>query len=95
VPIMDEALVVNLGDLMARWTNDGWLATPHRVVDGGPGQARTSIAMHYLPNVDTVIAPFERCVTAGAPAYEPVSMYDWNMRYFQKKSRVLRLADES
>jgi isopenicillin N synthase-like dioxygenase len=95
VPILDDAIVINVGDLMARWTNDTWLATPHRVIDGEPGQARTSIAMHYLPNVDTVIAPFEQCIVEGAPTYEPVLMYDWNMRYFQKKSRVLRLDDET
>jgi isopenicillin N synthase-like dioxygenase len=95
IPIIDDALVVNVGDLMARWTNDAWLATPHRVIDGRPGQARTSIAMHYLPNVDAVIAPLPGCTTSDGPAYEPVSMYEWNSRYFQKKSRVLRLADEA
>jgi isopenicillin N synthase-like dioxygenase len=95
IPIIDDALVVNVGDLMARWTNDAWLATPHRVIDGVPGQARTSIAMHYLPNVDAVIAPLPSCVTGDGPTYEPVSMYEWNNRYFQKKSRVLRLADEA
>ena len=94
VPVMDDAIVVNVGDLMARWTNDAWLATPHRVIDGEPGQARTSIAMHFLPNVDTVIAPLDSYRTSGAPAYEPVRMYEWNMQYFEKKSRVLRLADE-
>lgn len=94
VPMIDEAIVVNVGDLMAMWTNDAWLATPHRVIDGEVGQGRTSIAMHYLPNVDTVIAPLSSSLDDEAPRYEPVSMFDWNMKYFQKRSRVLRLADE-
>jgi isopenicillin N synthase-like dioxygenase len=94
VPIIDEAIVVNVGDLMARWTNDTLLATPHRVIDGIPGQGRGSIAIHYLPNADTVIAPLDSCAGEGA-RYLPVRMYDWNDKYFQKKSRVLRLADEA
>ena len=72
-----------------------WLATPHRVVDGEVGQGRTSIAMHYLPDADAVIEPLDNCVAEGAARYEPVRMYDWNDKYFQKKSRVLRLADET
>jgi isopenicillin N synthase-like dioxygenase len=95
VPIVDEAIIVNVGDLMARWTNDRWKATPHVVVDGPVGLGRSSIAMHYLPNVDTVIEPLPGCVPAGAASYPPVTMYDWDRRYFEKRSRVLTLADEA
>jgi hypothetical protein len=31
VPAVDGAFIVNVGDLMARWTNDRWLSTLHRV----------------------------------------------------------------
>src|SRR5207244_3582768 len=33
VPIVEGTFVVNLGDLMARWTNDQWVSTLHRVVN--------------------------------------------------------------
>lgn len=32
VPFVENAFVINLGDLMKRWTNDRWCSTLHRVV---------------------------------------------------------------
>jgi isopenicillin N synthase-like dioxygenase len=93
VPVIDDALVVNVGDLMGRWTNDHWKATPHRVISGSPGESRISIATHYLPNIDATIAPLSTCVSAGGPRYEPVTPYSWERRYFDKPSLVLRLED--
>ncbi len=93
VPVVDEAIVVNTGDLMARWTNDLYPATAHAVVDGPVGVGRASIAMHYLPSVDTVVAPLPGTVVPGARCYEPVTMYDWDRRYFEKSALVLSLDD--
>jgi hypothetical protein len=32
-PFVEDGFVINLGDLMSRWTNDKWLSTPHRVIE--------------------------------------------------------------
>jgi isopenicillin N synthase-like dioxygenase len=84
MPIIDEALVVNIGDLMARWTNDRWTATPHRVVLGEPGDARTSITTFHTPAIDAVVAPVPTCVGPEGTSYEPVRIYDWEPQFLSK-----------
>jgi isopenicillin N synthase-like dioxygenase len=72
------ALLVNLGDALARWTNDQWISTMHRVaaprVDGVL-VPRRSAAYFHDGNIDAVIAPLPTCVSAERPAlYEPVTV---------------------
>ena len=31
LPAIDNTFIVNIGDLLMRWTNDRWVSTPHRV----------------------------------------------------------------
>ena len=54
---MPGAFVVNLGDLMAAWTNDRWRSTLHRVVvpDDDTG-VRISIAFFHQPDFDAPAA---------------------------------------
>lgn len=69
------AYVVNIGDLMARWTNDRWVSTEHRVVVPplGAGTRRLSVAFFHQPNDDAVIEAIPTCVDAGEqPHHEPV-----------------------
>ena len=51
--------VINVGDLLARWTNNRFRSTPHRVVNTS-GRTRQSIAVFVDPNFDTRIAPVVR-----------------------------------
>lgn len=53
---IEGTFVVNVGDLLARWTNDRFRSTPHRVVNRS-GRARFSTALFIDPNADTRIAP--------------------------------------
>jgi isopenicillin N synthase-like dioxygenase len=72
------ALLVNLGDAMARWTNDEWISTLHRVAAprvNGVGVPRRSAAYFHDGNVDAVIECLPSCVTDANPArYEPVTV---------------------
>ncbi|MBI3710597.1 MAG: isopenicillin N synthase family oxygenase [Proteobacteria bacterium] len=71
-PIADT-FVVNIGDLLARWTNDRFVSTPHRVVNTS-GRARCSIAMFFDPHYDTPIEVLPSCVKPGeAPLYPPTT----------------------
>jgi isopenicillin N synthase-like dioxygenase len=78
VPVREDAFVINLGELMARWTNDHWPATQHRVVAAGdPSAARTTLTTFHMPALDTVVAPLPPWVGADGPHYEPVNGYAW------------------
>jgi isopenicillin N synthase-like dioxygenase len=69
--------VVNVGDLLAQWTNDRWRSTLHRVVPPPPAERgparRRSVAFFHEANHDAVVECLPTCVSAGNPArYAPV-----------------------
>lgn len=77
VPPVDGAFVINIGDLMARWTNDRWVSTLHRVVNVPPEQGgldrRQSLAFFHQPDWFASIETLPSCLAPGeAPKYEPV-----------------------
>lgn len=83
---IEGTLVVNVGDLLARWSNDRFRSNPHRVVNSS-GAVRYSMAMFVDPNFDTPIIP---AVGGGEPKYEPttcgeyiLSRYDESFSYRQ------------
>ena len=71
VPYAPDAFVVNLGDLMAEWTNDRWVSTLHRVVnpsrEAGPLSPRISMAFFHQPNYDAVISCIPTCTSPENP----------------------------
>ncbi|OBJ95872.1 hypothetical protein A5746_12835 [Mycolicibacterium conceptionense] len=62
------SFIVNIGDLLADWTNERWVSTVHRVVQH-PGQTgNISLAFFHQPNHDALIEPISSCVDAEHPA---------------------------
>ncbi len=72
-PPIPGTFVINIGDLLARWTNDLFASTEHRVINRS-GRERYSIALFYDPHFDTPIEVLDTCCTReNAPRYVPTT----------------------
>ncbi|GAA0996598.1 isopenicillin N synthase family dioxygenase [Subtercola frigoramans] len=76
----DGALLINLGDVTGRWTNDQWMSTLHRVkppIVNGTIQRRRSAAFFHDGNFDAVITTIPSTVTESTPdLYAPITIGD-------------------
>ncbi|NEO52872.1 MAG: isopenicillin N synthase family oxygenase [Okeania sp. SIO3B5] len=57
VPCLEDAFVINLGDILQMWTKGKFVSTPHEVVHNLP-VSRISIPLFLYPNIDSIIEPF-------------------------------------
>jgi isopenicillin N synthase-like dioxygenase len=77
VPIVPGTFIINLGDLMARWTNDRWVSTMHRVVnpprDKAIGSSRLSLTFFHQPNYDAVVECLPSFKGAGPAKYPRIT----------------------
>ena len=71
-PPIPGTLVVNVGDLLARWSNDKFRSTPHRVINRS-GRERLSLVVAYDPDFDTLIDPAVACEPGEAAHYDPIT----------------------
>jgi isopenicillin N synthase-like dioxygenase len=78
VPNVANGFVVNIGDLLMRWTNDRWVSTVHRVVNPPDelraNATRMSVAFFQVPNYDVEVRCFESCSRPdNPPRYAPTT----------------------
>lgn len=77
VPYIPDAFVINIGDMMQRWTNERWTSNMHRVVNPPDSDCQTgprqSLAFFLHPNFDTLVEAIPGTVPHGAtPIHSPI-----------------------
>jgi isopenicillin N synthase-like dioxygenase len=76
-PAVPGTFVVNTGAMLARYSNDRFRATPHRVINRND-RSRYAIPFFLGPNHDSVVAPVPTCVSPdNPPKYEPTTYGDF------------------
>lgn len=79
-PPIPGTVVINTGDMIARWSNDLFKSTPHRVVPrpAAMKNGRQSIAFFSDPDPEVMIETLPTCVSEDTPSkYPPISAGDY------------------
>lgn len=75
-PPIEGTLVVNVGDLLERWSNGRLSSTVHRVINRS-GNERYSIATFFDPSYDAVADPVDLGISHDESKFEPVASGDY------------------
>ena len=83
-PVIPGTFLVNLGNIMKRWSNDRFLSTPHGVLNDS-GKDRYSIAFFYSPRHDSRIECLPTCSDAEhPPKFAPCTASEHTYEMFQR-----------
>lgn len=75
VPYAKDGVVVNIGDLLQRWTNDYFKSTKHRVVN-----SHIHIPRYSMPHfVDPAPGTMVKCLLDEEPKYDPIESKEYLM----------------
>ena len=82
--------VVNVGDLLSRWTNGVFASTPHRVINSSD-HARQSLAVFVDPDYDSMIIPV--VAEGDSPKFSPISCGEHIQKRFDNSFDYRNQAD--
>lgn len=84
-PPIADTFVINLGDMFARWTNDRYRSTLHRVINRS-GEERYSVPFFLTGNPDEQVSALPGCVDDANPARYPVVTVEEHLRQMYQRT---------
>ena len=73
--------VINIGDLMARWSNHRWRSSMHRVVcPADTSIDRLSVPLFFNPSLNVHVQTVPTCLAPGEAPGDPVTSGEWIAR---------------
>ena len=82
-PPIQDTIIVNVADLLSRWTGGEYKSTPHRVVNSSTKE-RLSLVLAFDPNPETMIDPKEVHGKSFNSEEDPISCGDYLIWRFGK-----------
>ena len=82
-PPIEGTLIINVADLLNRWTDGAYKSTPHRVVNSS-GKERLSLVLAYDPNPETMIDAKDVFGANYTPKEDPITCGDYLSWRFAK-----------
>jgi len=83
MPPIPGTFVVNIGDLLHRWSNRRYRSTVHRVINSS-GRERLSLVLAYDPNFETLVDARAFCAADESPHDAPITCGDYLLWRFGK-----------